>query len=181
MPKAVVKLPNGTVVEIEGSPEEVQRLLTFYGLPTLEPKKPKVSKRKPTSAAADTIAKKDAPTPQDLATLINLVRTSEEAEAIETNVLDRTSEVNRVLLPLYLAHKHMGDSFGLTTVEIAAITTDLGIRVFRQNVLRAVTGSGARYVVGDRVRKPGQATRYRLNRRGLQYMKEVLEGASGGE
>jgi hypothetical protein len=181
MPKAVVKLPNGTVVEIEGSPEEVQRLLAFYGLPTQEPKKARATKRRVGAVAAESMAKKDVPTQEDLATLINLVRTSEEAEAIETNILDRTSEVNRVLLPLYIAHKHMGDSFGLTTVEIAAITTDLGIRVFRQNVFRALTGSGARYVIGDRVRKPGQATRYKLNRRGLQYMKEVLEGASGGQ
>jgi hypothetical protein len=140
-----------------------------------------VSRRKATPVAGESITRKDAPTQQDLATLINHVRTSADAEAIETNILDRTSEINRVLLPLYIAHKHMGDSFGLTTVEIAATTADLGIRVFRQNVLRALTGSGARYVVGDRVRKPGQATRYRLNRRGLQYMKEVLEGASGGE
>jgi len=181
MPKAVVKLPNGTVVEIEGSPEEVQRLLAFYGLPTPLAKKTKATKSSTGAAAPVAEGSKDAPTPQDLATLINLVRTSDEAEAIETNILDRTSEVNRVLLPLYVAHKHMNDAFGLTTVEIAAITTDLGIRVFRQNVLRALTGSGARYVVGDRVRKPGQATRYKFNRRGLKYMNQVLEGESRAE
>jgi len=179
MPKALVKLPNGTTVEIEGTHDEVQKLLVFYGLPG-QPSKGKATKKGTTLPAASrsTTGQAGAPTDDDFSALVNLVRTCDEAEGIETQILDRTSEVNRVLLPLYIAHEYMDDAFGLTTVEISTVTTDLGIRVFRQNVLRAVTTSGARYVVGDRVRRPGQATRYRLNRRGVQYMKEVLKGGA---
>lgn len=176
MPKAVVKLPNGTVVEIDGTQEEVQKLLEFYGLPS-EPAKKKPSAAKQAASKAE--PPPATPTEADLARLVNLVRTCDEAEGIETQILDRASEVNRVLLPLYIAHEYMDDAFGLTTVEIASITTDLGIRVFRQNALRAVTGSGARYVIGDRVRRRGQATRYRLNRRGVQYLRGVIRG--GGD
>jgi hypothetical protein len=177
MPKATVKLPNGTIVEIDGSAEEVERLLAFYGFQGEAPRTQPERKKK--GAAPSPKSDKDvsaAPTEANLATLVNLVRTCDEAEAIEAQILDRTSEVNRVLLPLYIAHEYMEDAFGLTTVDIAAITTDLGIRIFRQNVLRALKGSGARYVVSDRVRRRGQATRYRLNPRGTQYLKGVIRG-----
>jgi hypothetical protein len=179
MPKALVKLPNGTTVEIEGSTEEVQRLLEFYGLPTEGTKRRPPAKETtipPVSAGGGASA---SPTEVDLAGVVKHVRTSADAEAIEAHILDRTSEVNRVLLPLYVVHQYMADAFGLTTVEISAVTKELGIRVSRQNALRALKGSGARYVVGDRVRKKGLATRYKINRRGVQYMKEILSG--GGD
>ncbi len=85
MPNAVVKLPNGTTVEIEGTEDEVQKLLAFYGLPSQAPK------AKPTRKAAGTretprpsSAEGGTPTDADFAALVNLVRTCEEAEAIET-------------------------------------------------------------------------------------------------
>ncbi len=182
MPKAVVKLPNGTTVEIVGTYEEVQKLLAFYGLPH-DLTKTRTAKKKagPSVEPEHHEGSAGVPTQADLARLVNLVRTCDEAEGIETQVLDRASEVNRVLLPLYIAHEHMDDPFGLTTVEISTITADLGIRVFRQNVLRGLTGSGARYVLGDRVRRKGQATRYRLNRRGVQYIKEVIRGGENAQ
>lgn len=178
MPKAVVKLPNGTTVEIDGSTEEVERLLEFYGLPAQGTKKRALSSEAATPSAPAAAGGSASPTEADLATLVNHIRTCEEAEAIEAHILDRTSEVNRVLLPLYVVHRYMGEAFGLTTVEISAVTTELGIRVTRQNSLRALKGSGGRYVTGDHVRKKGQSTRYKINRRGAQYMREVISGGA---
>jgi hypothetical protein len=182
MPKAAFKLPNGTQVEIEGTTEEVQRLLGFYiDQPINESGPKKQSKIEPRSARKPKHPKDGVPTNDDLATIVNKIKTCDETQAIESQILDRTSEVNRVLLPLYIVNQYMADAFGLTTVEISTITTDLGIKVFRQNALRALTSSGSRYVIGDRVRKTGQATRYKLNPRGVQYIKDILRGQSDGE
>jgi hypothetical protein len=177
MPKAKINLNNGTVVEIEGTHEEVQKLLQFYGTQAIsEP----ITNQKPQAEhhtnAEPTEGMQHSSIELDLTEIVNLVKTCDEAQSIETQILDRTSEVNRVLLPLYIVNQYLDDAFGLTTIEIATITTDLGIRVFRQNALRALTSSGSRYVIGDRVRKIGTATRYKLNRRGVQYMKDILKG-----
>lgn len=178
MPKAVIKLANGTIVEIDGSPEEIKNLLGYYGLGG------EAARKKSVPVKSGSLRQGRGPTVPDeveLARLVNLVRTCEETEGIETHILDRPSEVNHVLLPLYIVHEQMDDAFGLTTVEIASVTTDLGIRVFRQNVLRTVKGSGARYVIGDRVRRRGQGTRYRLNRRGILYMRGVIRGGRNAD
>jgi hypothetical protein len=111
-----------------------------------------------------------------LVDIVNLVKTCEEAEAIEKQILDTNSEVNRALLPLYINHKYLNDNFSLKTTQIAKITKDLGIPVTRQNALRALKYKGAKYVMSDDVRKPGQATFYRLNRRGIQYMRSIIQG-----
>ena len=183
MPKATVKLTNGTVIEIDGSQEEVQKLLQIYGAEVqkqkmMPPKKQSNVATKLTKASSSTTSR---PTDEDFTEIVNLVKTCDEAEAIGAQILDRTSEVNRVLLPLYIINQYMDDVFGLTTVEIGTITTELGIRVFRQNALRALTTTGSRYVISDRVRKKGQATRYKINRRGVQYIKEVFSGDTNAE
>lgn len=75
----------------------------------------------------------------------------------------------------------MNNDFPLTTIDIANITADLGIRVLRQNAYRSLTGSGSSYVITDNVRKHGVATKYKLNRRGEKYLHSVIHGNSDGE
>lgn len=84
--------------------------------------------------------------------------------------------MNRILLPLFIVHEHMGNAFSMTSGEISQITKDLGILVQQPNVSLTLSGTASKYVVGDKVRKKGQAVRYKLSRRGLQYFKEVLNG-----
>ena len=151
--KATFQLADGTTVLIEGSEKEIRKLLDFYDKPATLETNPLDIKRKYSQKVISPKTKTDAPTKSDLAEIVKWVRTCDEASKIQSQVLDSASEVNRVLLPLYIVHEYMKNSFGLTTVEIGIITTDLGIKVFRQNALRALTKTGARYVVGDRVRK----------------------------
>ncbi len=173
MVKAKIELQNGTTVTLDGSTEEVQDLLDHYGISSSGDAGSAEVKR---TARASTAKKKpDDPQP-DLAEVVNLIKSCDEAEAIEKEILDRTSEVNRVLLPLYIAHKYLDGKFGITTVDIENITTDLGVRVRRQNAYRALTGSGSGYVTTDKVRRRGVATKYTLNRRGVKYVMSVLEG-----
>lgn len=174
MAKASLKLTNGTVVTIEGTPEEVHRLLTLYsgGASAASLAKASRTPKKSTSPRGqDVSSETDSP---DLNEIVNLVKNCDEAEALEKKILDRASQVDRTLLPLYIVHEHMRNKFGLTSGEISRITAELGVRVTQPNVSTTLSSTAGRYVMGDKVRKRGQPTRYRLSRRGLQYLKSVI-------
>jgi len=185
MAKASIELPNGTSVIIEGTPEEVRKLLEYYGAGSSERgagagaagKKTDEKAKKATTGGATGPAT-DQP---NLAEIINLIRNSDEAEKIETNILDRTSQVNRVLLPLYVVHEELGAAYGLTSGEISKITTNLGIPVQSPNVSNTLSGTASRYVMPDKVRKKGQPVRYKLSRRGVKYLASVIKGTEDGE
>jgi hypothetical protein len=179
MAKATVKLPNGTLVTVEGTPEEVAKLLEFYSAKTPSGKtttplkqKRRIKSKKSTGELADQKGEPEA----DLSQIVNLIKNCDEAEAIESQILDRTSQVDRTLLPLYVVHEYMGNDFTLTSGEISQITTDLGIPIAQPNVSRTLSGTASRYVIGDKVRKKGQTVKYKLSRRGIQYLKSVLKG-----
>jgi hypothetical protein len=183
MAKATLTLPGGTTVVIEGTPEEVNRMLELHaggapgaGTPTPKPKlaKRRAKKREP-SGTDDATASKNAP---DLSQIINLIKTSDEAEMIEERILDRTSLVDRTLLPLYIVHEQLGNAFGLTSGDVSRITTDLGIPIRTPHASTTLSSTAARYVIGDQVRRRGVPVRYRLSRRGVQYMKSVLSGGN---
>jgi len=182
MIKATFSLPNGTVVTIEGLRDDVQNLLDYYSNAhprhSIPPKRESKTVTKPPHKAAKPESSADV-SPDTLIEIVNLIRSCPEAEAIEKNILEaKSSEGIRVLLPLYIVHEYLDNSFGLTTVEIGAITTELGdkMKVRRQNVLRAVKGSASKYVLGDRARKTGTGTRYTLSDRGVQHIKSILAG-----
>lgn len=175
MAKATLTLSDGTSVVIEGTPEEVHRLLSLYGgdshqttAVTRRPKRQKTSRKKAPAAKAEV---GDQP---DLTVIVNLIKTCDEAESIEEQILDRASQVDRILLPLYVVHEYLDNKFGLTSGEVNKITTDLGIPVSQPNASRALSGTASRYVVGDSVRKKGRPVRYKLHRRGVQYLKSVI-------
>jgi hypothetical protein len=181
MLKTSFNLPNGTLVTIEGEPEDIKDLLDHYsGFASSESfsstkqkaavKSPKKETKPSTSSDI---------TAETLTQIINLIKSCPEAEEIEKYILDKekSSEANRALLPLYIIHEYLDNKFGITTVEIGKITADLGpkIKISRQNVLRAlVRSSASKYVLGDKTRKAGTGTRYTLNDRGVKYIKSIL-------
>jgi hypothetical protein len=63
---------------------------------------------------------------------------------------------------------------------VKKITTELGIPISQPNASRTLSGTASKYVIGDKVRVKGQPVRYKLSRRGVKYMKEVLAGNSNG-
>jgi len=184
MAKASLKLANGTVVQIEGTTDEVQHLLQFYGssmrhsVQVANKPAARSGARKAESGRTSSRHRADevgdgAP---NLSEIVNLAKNCDEAEAIERQILDRASQVDRTLLPLYIVHEHLGNAFGLSSGEVSKITTDLGVPVSQPNASRTLSGTGAKYVIGDKVRKKGQAVRYKLSRRGLRYLKTVTGG-----
>jgi hypothetical protein len=182
MPKATIKLPDGTSVVIDGSPEEVAKLLALYGGATSEAaassvdsiKKPKRKQVAPKNKVA-TSKKAESGDSPDLPAIIKTIKNCDWAESIETKVLDKVGQVNRILLPLFIVHEYMDNAYALTSGEVSQITTDLGIPVQTPNVSRTLSGTASKYVIGDKVRKQGQAVRYKLSRRGVQYFKGLLE------
>lgn len=172
MPKATFSLPNGTIVTIEGESGEIQALLDHYSKssPSIYPlRKEKGTKIK--SSQAQSSAGQF-----DFSKIVNLVKNCDEAESIENKILDKASQVNRTLLPLYIVHEHMDNAVALTSGDINKITTDLGIPIATPNASRTLSGTASRYVIGDQVRTKGQTVRYKLSRRGVQYIKSVITG-----
>jgi hypothetical protein len=179
MAKASVTLPNGTVVQVEGTPEEVQKLLEFYGGHRAAARRPSKRSGKPKTTKAH------APEPGnterasvDLTSIVNLAKTCDEAEAIEKTILDRSSQVNRTLLPLYIVHEYLDGNVGLSSGDVTKVTRDLGVPVSQPNASTTLSTTASKYVMGDVVRKKGATVRYKLSRRGLQYMKAVIGGTS---
>ncbi len=186
MAKASLTLPNGTVVQIEGTPDEVQALLVFYGSGALPAPSSPTEKKAPTTRRKQKKAPPsstptggaDSDSTPNLADIVNHTKTCDEAENIETQILDRASQVDRTLLPLYIVHEHLKNRFSLSSGDVSKVTTDLGVPISTANASRTLSGTAAKYVIGDTIRKKGQAVRYKLSRRGVQYMKAVIAGKS---
>lgn len=175
MAKATFKLPNGTIVNIDGSPDEIHQLLVLYRgstRPTVEKETQRTAERRQKqSQKAITKAPVD-----HITQIVNLIKECNEAASIEENILDRTSVVNRVLLPLYIVHEYMNNDIWLQSGDISKITKELGVHIFQPNVSRTLTETASRYVTADRTRKGKRVIKYKLNRRGVNYLKGVLQG-----
>jgi hypothetical protein len=183
MAKASLKLPNGTAVTLEGTPEEVKHLLELYGGEGAEASRPKAGTRPRKSrprAPRPSQPKDTSEGRPNLNEIVTLVKNCDEAEAIESQILDRAAQVDRTLLPIYIVHEHLDNAFGLTSGEVNKVTKDLGIPVSQPNASRTLSGTASKYVIGDKVKVKGQPVRYKLSRRGLKYMKEVLAGSENG-
>jgi hypothetical protein len=173
MPKANMTLPDGTVVTIDGSIEEIQKILLLH---RPEEKQHLRTKQKHIHTKSVQVEKDEIV--NDVATLsdiVNTIKNCDEADKIESNVLDRTSQVDRTLLPFYISHKYFHDKIRLTTGEVAKILSDLNINIRQPNVAKTISTTAAKYVIGDKMKKKGQAVRYKLSRRGIQYFEALLK------
>jgi len=183
MAKANMTLANGTRVNIEGTTEEVAQLLATMGqaasaghpltapLPAQKRAKRNARKRE---GETNAVAPNRQPT-VDIAAIANTVKSCDESGVIEAKILDRSSQVDRTLLSLYIVHKYLEPKGGLTSGDINRVTTQLGIPISTANASKTLSGTASRYVMADAVRKKGIAVRYCLSRKGLQYLESVLE------
>src|SRR5260370_25725897 len=180
MLKAHLTLAGGDRATIEGTPESLEKLLGLLGARNVSVggKSKRRRDRTESESVEDTESVEGKPG-LDLHELVNLAKSCDEAEAIETQMLDMSSQVDRTLLPLYLVHEHRKNNFALSSGEIAKVTRDLGVPVSQPNASKVLSGVGSRYVMGDTVRRKGRAVKYKLNRRGAAYLKSVIGGTLG--
>jgi hypothetical protein len=172
MAKASLTLPTGTVVTIEGTPKEVQQILALHTSPPstgLVSKPPRHSSPKPL-----TDGEPDVP----LEEIVSHIKSCKEAEQIERTILDKPSQLERTLLPLYILHVYMEDRVGLSSGDISKITRELGVMITQPHASTMLASHASKYVVGDKIRKDGIKVRYKLNRRGVQHMKSVLNSGT---
>lgn len=167
MAKASLILPDGTKVDIDGSPEEIRKILGTH-TPTQEQIKPEKRREQnevPTKAN------------NNLSEIVNSIKSCKEADLIGQN---RISVVDRVLLPLYIIHTYLSPSQGLTSGEISKILSELGIGIHVPNISNTLSSTASKYVLGDKMRKKGQPVRYRISRKGMDYLKTVITGNNNG-
>lgn len=179
MAKFKVTLPDGRVVEVEGTIDEVDRLLATYTKGTVEKSKaaaPNKERKSPTNHAEPfENSGEEGAGNADIASIVSKIKSCDEAEKIEKHILDKKSVVNRVLLPLYILSKYFPSSEGLTSGDIEKITKELGVPVAQANASKALSETARSYVDGDKVRRKGSAVNYKLVRRGLQHFEGLLE------
>ncbi|HSA59162.1 MAG TPA: hypothetical protein VLJ37_05700, partial [bacterium] len=134
MVKASLKLPNGTLVQIEGTDQEVRDLLQFYGGEAVHRRAAAIkTTTRPNAVKITKLADEPRSITPNLSEIVNLAKNCDGAENIESQILDRASQVDRTLLPLYIVHEHLGNAFGLSSGEINKITTELGVPVSQPN------------------------------------------------
>jgi hypothetical protein len=169
--KASMSLPSGATVTIEGTSEEVARILEINGGATSSVNSRGDQKSEPAAASK----RADEPgTRPSVAEIVNLIKSCDAAERIEAAILDKSSQLDRTLLPLYTVREHFPDASGVTTGEISAITTDLGSPVSAPNVSHTIRGAASKYVIVDISGPQDGPARYKINRRGVAYMKALL-------
>jgi hypothetical protein len=167
VPKAIMTLRSGATVTIEGTPDEVARILELNGRVGAEPD------LKPETARSGKLAEKSVAR-VSIAEIVNVTKSCGEAERIESAVLNKSSQLDRTLLPLYVIHEHFENVTGLTTGEISTFTADLGSPVSGPNVSHTMRGSASKYVMVDTSGPQDGPTKYKINRRGIAYMKALL-------
>ncbi len=174
MAKATLTLRNGTTVTIEGEVEEVQRLLELCDQTAerAQAEKPPPSRRANSSGRADPNKEQAlGPRPHEIA---NATKECAEAAAIEKHVLDTRSQLNRVLLPLFVVSQYLGGKHALTMPQISQATRDLGALVDAPNVAKVMRTVGGRFVMAEGGRGRGER-RFRISRRGIEHMKSLLK------
>lgn len=105
--------------------------------------------------------------------IVNKIKNCQEVDKIEKQILDKSSVAGRILLPFYVCFKYF-PSQGLTTGDIAKITSELRVGVKTPNVSKAVTESLQKYLEGNSTRVKGKPVVYRLNRKGAHYFESII-------
>lgn len=173
MAKSTIELPNGTIITVDGSPEEINKIISLY----YTQKGEAVPSRVPKLHIKHLKKKEDGKLTEKeiVIEIVNHIKDCDEANLIEEKILDRPGKVNRVLLPLYIANKYIKDKVSLTTGSIYKVLKELGINIAQPNISSVIHNTASRYVMGDKPTKKGSVVRFKINRRGIKYISEVLE------
>ena len=123
---------------------------------------------------------KDSPKDTDISNssdltlpIVNKIADCDENEKIQSEVLDQKNMEAKILLCFFISQKYF-DNTWLTTGDVEKITSGLGTKITAGNVSNKITGGTRQYLESGAVRKKGQPTPYRLNRKGTKYFESLL-------
>ncbi len=175
MPTGTIELPNGTKITIEGSVEEVANIVMLYGQSGVSQPKSSGTPQGPSrSKGAAPNSSEGADIALDIPRLVEIIKDCDEAEVIEAKILDQRDALNRVLMPIFVANKYIDTNLGLTSGDVQKVTDQLGVKVDIASASKILSGRAKAFVSGDAVRKKGAPVRYKLTRRGMQYMEDLV-------
>jgi hypothetical protein len=116
----------------------------------------------------------DMESPKDLVlSIVNKISGCDEGEEIQNKVLDQKNMGAKILLCFYISYKYFKNAW-LTTGDIEKITSSLGAKIAVGNVSNKIKEEIWKYLESGSVRKKGQPTPYRLNRKGAKYFEEII-------
>ena len=177
MVKSTITLQNGTIITVEGEPTDVKEVLGHYD-ERFDEKRERIAiksqKRlssqevKPSSEAADKGGK------DFVVDIVNAIKNSEEIDQIESKILDKASQVDRVVLPLYIVSRYFNNGFHLSSNDIYKVLKELGISMALPNISKTLRSSALKYVIAEKATKKGESTPYKISLKGRKYMEDVL-------
>lgn len=169
MAKSTINLSNGTVITIEGTMEEVAGLIRLYGT-TSGPAPRGKNKRSRKNAGVE----ESKTNTIDLLEIVSATKDDNDFDKIESQILDKASQVDRVLLPLFVSERAFLNPPALTTKDIYQFLKQFGIYMALPNVSKTLSTKAVKYVMPTKLKKRGSGNSYRLSRKGQQYMEQVL-------
>lgn len=171
MAKSTIKLENGTTITVEGTVEEISKLLALYQKPTIVD-----NGNNGQQEDGDLIDAKSASKHEflDIVKLVNATKDSNDLEQIEKNILDKAGQVDRVLLPLFIADRKFGSEISLSSNDIYKFLKEFGISMALPNISNTLSSSASRYVIADSTRRKGASIGYKISRKGKQHLEQVL-------
>lgn len=110
-----------------------------------------------------------------LTEIITSINDADNFKDIEKHVLDQRDRLPRILMCYYFAHKHQSDP-ALITTHVERITEHFRVRIAASNVAKVIREGASQYLTGDRVRKRGVATNYKINRTGIDAFEKIMRG-----
>ena len=105
--------------------------------------------------------------------IVNKVADCDENEKIQSNILDQKNMEAKILLCFFISQKYFNNAW-LTTGDVQKITSGLGTKLTAGNISNKITEGTRQYLESGAVRKKGQPTPYRLNRKGAKYFESLL-------
>jgi hypothetical protein len=170
MAKSTITRPDGTIIQVDGSPEEIKKILELYSLNnhTRIAKSGKPQKSIKNNLGGDKMEEGDI-----VIEIVQEIRNGDYGDKIETNILDQSSQVDRVLLPLYIA-KHINNEVRLTSGDIYSVLQQLGVKMSLPNISRTLAKTASKYIIPYGRRKLGQSTQYSLGLKGEKYIASIL-------
>jgi hypothetical protein len=169
--KASFVLSNGTTVNLDGDPTDIEGLLAHFradGQSKAIVQKT-VARRLPKDRSVTLVPEPgDGPSEMEI---VNWLKEEGSAPWVD-QILDSRDVTRRVLLPLYAAHKLAISGSGVTSGFISRVLAQLGVRISVPNASRELSGRAKRYVLANTVRRKGAAVNYKISRAGMAFLEQ---------
>lgn len=104
--------------------------------------------------------------------IVNKIGDCEESEQLKSKILDVRNQEAKLLLCFFISYKYFSNQW-LNSGDIEKITSELGVKIDKRNITNKLKEI-RQYLESGATRKKGQATPYRLNRKGVTRFGEIL-------